>query len=98
MFTKVCDIVIGEQTIAVGYGNPGNPNEAVYDQRKKRIVMRRKTLKDNPEIFARVLRHECVHVVVDQIDEKLAEDIEAAMDVSDVAFRKYFAVNSTESK
>ncbi len=98
MFTKVCEITIGEQTISVGFGNPGNPNEAIYDQRKRRIVMRRKTLKNNPDEFARVLRHECVHVVVDQIDEKLAEDIEAAMDISDTAFRKYFAVNSTESK
>ncbi len=88
MFRKLFSLEINKQQVAVGFGNPGNKNDALYDEHKKRIILRKSMLGDI-EYLKRVLRHEAVHVVVGQIDETLAEQIEEAVDRADAAMTTF---------
>ncbi len=83
-------IEIGKEMVAVGVGNPGVKNEALYDPITKRMIVRRAILK-KPDYFKSVLRHESAHVVIDQVEEAFVERIEAAMLRSDAALNTYYA-------
>lgn len=88
MFKKIFSLEINKQQVAVGFGNPGNKNDAIYDPVKQRVVLR-STLLEDVDKLKRILRHEIVHVVITQVEEMLAERIEEAVDRIDAAFTTF---------
>lgn len=90
MFKKLFSLEINKQQVPVGIGNPGNGNDAIFDVKKGRIVLR-KTVMEDADNAKSVLRHESIHVIVTQIEEDLAEKLETAMNRSDAALTTYYA-------
>jgi Leu/Phe-tRNA-protein transferase len=87
-FKRIFSLDIKGTIVAVGIGNPGRGNSALYEHYKQRIILEKALLK-NPEQMKRVLRHEMFHVVFYQIEEDFAERIEDAGSKSDAALSTY---------